>query len=75
MTVSVVDRSTDRAGRPAQAADHLVTAAELASRWGVSRAHVYNLMKRGLPSVKVGNARRFRPSQADAWLDDAQEAA
>lgn len=48
--------------------DRLLTATELAERWGVSRAHVYNLMKRGLPSVKVGRCRRFRPSEADAWL-------
>lgn len=39
--------------------DQLITAAQLAERWGCSRAHVYNLVARGLPSVKLGRARRF----------------
>lgn len=47
----------------------LLTAAELADHYGVSRAHVYNLMNRGMPSVKLGAARRFRVDEVDAWLD------
>jgi excisionase family DNA binding protein len=53
----------------------LVTANELAERWGVSRAHVYNLISRGLPSVKLGRCRRFRIGEADAFLDRQQGAA
>lgn len=47
----------------------LVSAAEVADHYGVSRAHVYNLLARGMPSVKVGRCRRFRLSDVDAWLD------
>jgi excisionase family DNA binding protein len=47
----------------------LVSAAELAKFYGVSRAHIYNLMNRGMPSVKVGRCRRFRLAETDAWLD------
>lgn len=52
--------------------DRLVTAAELAVYYGVTRATVYNLMNRGLPSMKIGRARRFRPSEVDAWLEAQQ---
>lgn len=47
----------------------LVTAAELAAHYGVSRATIYNLLSRGMPSLKVGRARRFRLADVDAWLD------
>lgn len=49
--------------------DRLLNADETAEHYGVSRAHVYNLMHRGMPSVKLGRSRRFRLSQCDAWLD------
>jgi excisionase family DNA binding protein len=44
-----------------------VNAAGLAAHWHVSRAHVYNLLQRGLPSVKLGRSRRFDVEAADAW--------
>ena len=47
----------------------LLTATEVATALGVSRAHIYNLLNRGLPSVKVGRCRRFRMADVDAWLD------
>lgn len=50
----------------------LLTASQLADRYGVCRAHIYNLMGRGMPSLKVGAARRFRPSEVDAWLEGEQ---
>lgn len=53
----------------------LVTAAELASHWGVSRAHIYNLLHLGLPSVKVGQCRRFNIPDATAWVNERQEVA
>ncbi len=49
--------------------DKLVSAAELADRWGVCRATIYNSLPRGLPSVRIGRARRFRVAEADRWLD------
>jgi excisionase family DNA binding protein len=48
------------------------TAAELADRLKVSRAHIYNLLARGLPSIKVGRCRRFRRIDVDKWLDESQ---
>lgn len=53
--------------------DRLLNAVQLAERYGVCRAHIYNLMARGMPSLKVGAARRFRPSEVDAWLLAQQE--
>jgi excisionase family DNA binding protein len=55
-------------------AHRLVTPAELAELWGVTRQHVYNLMKRdGLPSLSVGGrCRRFRLADAEAWLEARQ---
>ena len=46
----------------------LVTVEEVSERLSVSRAHVYNLMKVGLPSVKVGRSRRFRMADVEAWI-------
>ena len=52
--------------------DRLITAAELAARWGVSRAHIYNSLHLGLPSIELGRARRFRIATSDRWLEDQQ---
>lgn len=52
----------------------LLSADELAARWSVTRAHIYNLMARDLPSVKVGRCRRIRVGDAEAWLAAQQEA-
>lgn len=49
-------------------AKRLVSAPELAEFYGVSRATVYSLMGRGMPSVLVGRCRRFRIVDTDAWL-------
>jgi excisionase family DNA binding protein len=47
---------------------------ELAAHWSVTRSYVYKLMaERGLPSVKIGAARRIRLSDAEAWLEENQE--
>lgn len=50
----------------------LLTAAELAERYGICRATVYNLLAQGLPSIKVGRARRFDVARTDAWLEAQQ---
>jgi excisionase family DNA binding protein len=47
----------------------ILTADQLAQRWGCSRAHIYNLMKRGMPSLKIGACRRFRPAECEAWCE------
>lgn len=47
----------------------LLNTPELADYLNLSRATVYNLLSRGLPSVKIGRSRRFRLSEVDAWLD------
>ena len=48
--------------------EQLLTAEQLAQRWQVSRAHIFNLMSRGMPSLKIGRARRFDIGAAEAWL-------
>ncbi len=52
--------------------DRLVTAQQLADRLQLSRATIYALMREGLPSIRLGRARRFRVSDVDRWLDDHQ---
>jgi excisionase family DNA binding protein len=53
----------------------LLTPQQLADYLGVSRAQVYNLIARGLPSLKIARSRRFRPSEVDAWLDAQRNSA
>lgn len=47
----------------------LVDAESLAEYLGICRASVYNLLDRGLPSIKIGRSRRFRLTDVDEWLD------
>jgi excisionase family DNA binding protein len=44
------------------------TVEELGERWRLSRSRIYELLGQGLPSVKLGRARRFITSDVDAWL-------
>lgn len=53
----------------------LMSAAELADHLGISRAGIYNLMSRGMPSVKVGRLRRFRLADVEAFIDSGNAAA
>lgn len=50
----------------------LFTAGELAEHYSLSRATIYNLMDRGMPSVKIGRSRRFRLAAVDQWLEAQQ---
>lgn len=50
----------------------LVSSDQLAEHLGLSRATVYALLNRGMPSLKVGRSRRFRLAEVDAWLDGEQ---
>lgn len=51
------------------AASRLLTADELADHLNVSRAQVYNFLRLGLPSLKLGRSRRFRLSDVSVWLE------
>lgn len=53
----------------------LLTPEALAERWSCSRAFIYKLMDKGLPSLKLGRARRIRLGDAERWLDANAEAA
>jgi len=50
----------------------LLSPAALAETLGITRATVYNLMARGMPSLKVGRCRRFRLDDVLAWLEAQQ---
>ena len=51
--------------------ERMLKAAEVAELLNISRAHVYNLMKRGeLPFVKVGESLRVRPKDLARYIDE-----
>jgi excisionase family DNA binding protein len=54
-------------------AHRLLTADELADHLNVSRAQVYNFLRQGLPSLKLGRSRRFRLADVTDWLDQFSE--
>jgi excisionase family DNA binding protein len=60
---------------PERAPSGLMTAAQVAEALSVTRATIYNLMHRGMPSLKVGRCRRFRWADVEAWLIDNNEVA
>jgi excisionase family DNA binding protein len=47
----------------------LLTVAEVADILGISKVKVYDLLKNGLPSVKIGGARRIQPEKLQAWIE------
>lgn len=48
----------------------LLTVADVADILGISRVKVYDLLnKNGLPSVKIGGARRIQPEKLQAWIE------
>ena len=49
--------------------DHYLTVKELQTKLKVSRATLYRLMAKGLPSVNVGHARRFLLRAVEAWFE------
>jgi len=48
----------------------MLTANELARRWGVSVYTIHRLANQrdGLPAYKVGSLTRFKPAEAEAYL-------
>jgi excisionase family DNA binding protein len=64
---------TEAANGPSEALA-LLSADELARRWGLRRKAIYNLVDcHGLPVVKLGRYYRFREASVDAWLADREE--
>ena len=59
-------------GGPTVVTPALLSPAALAETLGITRATVYNLMARGMPSLKVGRCRRFRLDDVLAWLEAQQ---
>jgi len=39
----------------------------------LSKVKVYDLLKRGLPSVKIDGARRIQPAKLQAWIEQHGE--
>lgn len=54
--------------------NRLVSPEGLAAHWSVSRPFIYRLLREGMPSLKLGRARRIRVSDAEAWLAARQHA-
>lgn len=51
----------------------LLTVDQLAEHLQCSRAQIYNFLRRGLPSLKLGRSRRFRLDQVTIWLEQFSE--
>jgi excisionase family DNA binding protein len=51
-----------------QSSARLLTAEDLAERWGVTKAQVYRLARDGrIPTVPIGRYYRFRLAAIEAW--------
>jgi excisionase family DNA binding protein len=44
------------------------TPEEYSEKLGIGRTLVFALIKKGLPSIKIGRLRRILIEQADAWI-------
>jgi excisionase family DNA binding protein len=56
----------------------LLTVADVAAILGLSKVKVFALLKQrpdGLPSVKIGGARRVQPQKLQAWIEQHSEQA
>ena len=54
--------------------DEYLTVKQLSAALNVSRATIYRLINEGLPSVRIGHARRFPWSAVEAWVQELEEA-
>lgn len=53
----------------------LLTADDLAARWGVSKAHVYALTREGvIPAVRIGRYYRYRLDSIERWDSGIEDA-
>jgi hypothetical protein len=62
--------------RPAEQAPMAPVAlkvADFAKRWGFSKREIENRIRRGLPIVGEGRARRIVVAQGDAWMENHGE--
>jgi len=54
---------------------YTATAKDVATRYGVSRAHVYNLVEQSdVPHRRIGNAIRFNLGEVDEWMRERGQA-
>ncbi len=58
---------------PPKALEQLLTVAEVARILGLSKVKVSDLLKSGLPSVKIDGARRIQPAKLQAWIEQHGE--
>ena len=49
------------------------SAEEVAKMLGITREHVYALMDKGLPTLKLGRTRRILSDDLDTWLKEQKE--
>ncbi len=66
-----------KGGQPADL-QKLLTVTEVAAILGLSKVKVFALLKQrpnGLPSVKIGGARRVQPNKLQAWIEQQSESA
>jgi len=49
--------------------DDYLTVNQLSAKLNLSRATIYRLMDQGLPSVRIGHARRFLWRAVEAWCE------
>jgi excisionase family DNA binding protein len=61
--------SPTRLTTPRTRVQKLLTVGEVADILGISKVKVYALLKEGLPSVKIGGARRIQPEKLQAWIE------
>ena len=69
-------RSRDGAARQAASVEPLVTTRQLAELWCQTPRWVLRMAKQqGLPHYRLGGAIRYRPSEAEAWLQQHRASA
>lgn len=49
--------------------EELLTVEDLMKRFKVTRATIYNWIRKGLPSAKIEGTRRFKPDEVNKWVD------
>ena len=54
--------------------DEYLTVKQLSAALNLSRATIYRLIAQGLPSVRIGHARRFSWSAVEAWVQELERA-
>lgn len=55
--------------------DRWLSVDEIAQYLGVSRDIIYNWIKQGMPSHRVGKLWKFRATEIDKWVDSGKASA